>query len=1023
MGRIHYRLDYDDGGTWKDITDRVYTIDKFTSAGTGEIVSAQIMLDARFDNFVTGSEFDDDTATPEKKVRFDQFDEFRLTVWQSFKAVGSEDDDPAGGFPTDHYQRILILDNISPQKNDEGAFLLLDLFGRERYLQKMFFTGRYFWTSFQDMVETIIDAYNDNKGAAQPTIEYDDTSLDIPSHTIGTFEFGDNHTAYECLMDVVTRLELPVASGGGGTPYIMIFEDDGDDLKLIIRPLGEHEPEDSTFGHEDTPIGQDTNATFKPISLTEVKNPIRGNVVRVTGADNHGTFPSEIADFRSSIEEYTNLPLWRENTKYVNEAIVRHQNAVYRSTTDDNTDTPSSGTNWEQIRFNEYRKGEYNDPLDTTQYSPFTHDKHALFKNYAGGRKNGTTTYTLKEFEDGDAPSTWKSTDCVAFPDSNLVIRDGNAAWRDHVDFRITSSTQDIPSYLKYDGDNDNDGYFGLTALIVGNNIPSWVSSDTEDKNGRSYENALIQQDRDGDWIVFRNAEDHDECAVLDECKVYEYTRPLILPAELGGNLWRVTGTLTGTRSWVDITKTPFGADCFHWPYSIEKADSLLVTKGTGMGTTQTYVIGDSGGRISANTNDLFNLNGNQQREYFQDSALKIVYKSGLDEGIIKTAKVLIQNVTEFAEDLVGDISAGITTFIATGDVLKSLAAISDGIDSLYEFVSDTADSIGKFENMGWWCTLFEAPFPKTTLNGITESVGELYGGGDGESTSTKTPYLDLQNLTVTPSGKKGFKHADSNELTQTFGITFLFNFDVTLPSVFFTAGNLPFRCTMYDIFGNVWVADIAIRFQNETQHIILPWTAFSIYRARTPVSLRFEEAVQRFINPELRITEVFFRQFVKRITFQYQHPYDDVGTFDPLKLEVLLDRLFGTSLGTITYTGIIDAFGFITKAVAIAKDEDDHDYNMDNYVLDAPQKNYPGVSNVRQLQKVAEAELTRSKFRFDYWTIKVPGQTNLVAGDGVYVYDKHFVNDEGNKKLLYVRQGNLFHWRPQSGKCFYHYA
>ena len=1014
MTRIHCRLDYNpSANSWVDITDRVYTIDKFTSAGTGEIVSAQIMLDARFDNYVVTSNNNDKT--------FDQFDLFRLTVWSSFANPVSY-----SNIPNDHYSRQLILDDISPQKNDEGAFLLLNLFGRERYLQKMFFTGRYFWTSFKDMVKEIIKAYNDNRGTKQPRLVYD---LDnMPDYTIGTFEFGDNYTMYECLMDIVSRLELPISAGGGGTPYVLIFEDAGSspnsDLKLIIKPLGKTVPDDGEFGAEDTPIG--VASIHKPISLSEVKNPIRGNVVRVTGADNQGTFPSDLAEFRSAIEEYTNLPQWQDDIDYKKDSIVQYQNAVYRAKRDvvSNAET-SSAADWDKIKFNEYRKGEYNDMDDDLQYSPWTHDKHALFKNYAGGRLDGTNTKTLS-----NKPSGWKNIDCVSFPDSNLVIRDGNV-WRDHVDVVIENTDTEIPSHLNYEGETE--GYFGFTALIIGD-APNWI--DTEgtgtDKNGKSYTNALVQQDRDGDWIVFREPKAFDECAVLngDSTKgnrMYEYTKELITPdfIETGGHpgrKWRfqtIPDDIDDSElAWRDITITPLGADCFHWPYSIENTHSLLV-EGTGA-DDDPYRIGDSGGRISTDTNALFNLTGQQPNTYFQNSALKIVYKSGLSTNILNAAKILVGEVIEFAENLVGDLAEAATSFFAglTGNT-KDQKHFDDDTEgegmsnALYEFLESTSEVVGQFENQGWWCTLFEVPFPRSDLNGIDEKVGQLYGGGRGTNTTanpggTKTPYLDLQNLTVTATGKKGFKYDDSNELTPTDGIAFLFKFAISIPSIHFIAGNLPFRCTMYDIFGNVWVADVAVRFQNETQQIILPWTAFSLYRARTPVSLRASEAIQRAVTPELRITEVFHRQFVKRITFQYQHPYDDRGVFDPFRFEVLLDRIISTAFTEITYTGIIDAFHFITKAVAIAKDSDtsELEYRTANYVLDAPQKNYPGVSNVRQLQKVANAELVRSEFRFDTWTVKVPGQTNLRAGDKVYIQDKHFVdNDETTPKILYVRK------------------
>ena len=53
------------------------------------------------------------------------------------------------------YSRYLIQDDIAPQRNESGDHMILELFGREKYLQKMYFPGHYFFVSFKEMIITI----------------------------------------------------------------------------------------------------------------------------------------------------------------------------------------------------------------------------------------------------------------------------------------------------------------------------------------------------------------------------------------------------------------------------------------------------------------------------------------------------------------------------------------------------------------------------------------------------------------------------------------------------------------------------------------------------------------------------------------------------------------------------------------------------------------------------------------------------------------------------------------------------
>ena len=66
-------------------------------------------------------------------------------------------------------------------------------------------------------------------------------------------------------------------------------------------------------------------------------------------------------------------------------------------------------------------------------------------------------------------------------------------------------------------------------------------------------------------------------------------------------------------------------------------------------------------------------------------------------------------------------------------------------------------------------------PFPKTSYGGITEDVGDIYGGGTLTGTSAKKEpaTVDTQNMHMTHDGKNGFNHSSSEDFGQINAISF----------------------------------------------------------------------------------------------------------------------------------------------------------------------------------------------------------------------------------------------------------
>ncbi len=938
---IPYKLEYyGTGNTPIDITKSVTNISKFTDVGTGEIVSAVISLDARYGDHITESNSD---ATP----IIDQYDLFRLKI---------TDD------PDNSYTRYLIQDDISPQKNEEGTHVNLELFGRERFLQKMYFPGHFYFISFRDMIIKIRDFYNDNRGSSQPAIKVSSTDIDdIPLHTYGVFEFGEKTTVYDALMDVVNRLTLPIPAGGAGRYFGLTFSDEtqtGFTMLMRIKAQG---------SLPTSPLTLD-----KPIKITEVKQPAIGNIVVIRGQEGSGSFPREPALWRSLVEEFENLPLWNNTITYKNGSYVRYGNSVYQARNDHNASKilPTVTASWNVIKFSDYVTAYTGS--SSFQYSPYTADKQAVWRNWCGnsGANNGNS-FLINAVPVGK--DAYKSL-CVT--DSNLVIRDSNA-WRDWADFRVID-INDIPTAYLYKQTTTANTiqkrtYFGMRILLDSElGTPAGVFSNgsggwATDKFGKSYENSIVMQDRDGDYIVIKSAERFDECPVLSEGIMYEYNTPNTQGGATGTQVLRGKASVVADSNnvaWRNVSKSILGNDCFHYPNIFENTDGL---------------IGES-------SDSLVTLDNGSDR-FTDNSAIKIQYTFG-------------------ETDVVGDIVQKILGSSIFGAVINLFAP--NGTDlKPYTVEEENKIYVTEVYNAGWWSTLWETPFPKSTHNGIGEDVGALFGG----NADRKTPVLDLNNLNFTPSGKTGYGHEDSDQLGVIDGFKFLFNFDVEGIDLQSWGGNIPCRAVIYDLLGNVWKSDIDYRFQGDTQEMDFPLSSFSIYRSRIQPAFKLSNAISRIITPELKITEIFERRLVKKINFHVLLSHDDAGRYDPITWEGFLRKIitFVTDT-TVTYTGIIDAFHFTKTPIAIARDDIDTTNSVSDRHLMAPIKEYPKISNIAQLGKIASAELDIAKHRQDLWTARYESRADIRAEDSVYIHDEDFIAEEDktgsdNTRKLIVRK------------------
>lgn len=923
-------------GTAKDITQFVVQIDSCKFQGTGKIRSASLMFDATDGAFITNKDYQGLDNTP----IFNQFDPMKIT-WT----------DDNGNIKA----LIVEVDQEFGQKTNKGILLPLEFKGREAVLQRRKVTAFYQFKTPNFVINDLILRYNTDRGTDEPEIF---TSLfgantnQAPDNIVNIYDFTREISFYDAIMQVISRLNQPIGSGGAGDFFSFTFGDrdildpPNTGLILFINSQGGL----GTTTIQSTPDNPLHSLTYQIHSET-------GNQVFVRGQEGTGYLPTDFHEFISFVEEINNYPAYDAAQTYVTGIFVRGgDNNIYVATASVPINTPPPNISFWDLE----------QPITIipfSNYSPWTNNKAVETKNSCG---NATTVFANGTF---NAPT---------FPDGNMVIREGfNSADGSFTFFRDfamarTNDSATIPNFY-FDFAGVDGFYNGLRVLVdtsLGAVGGAFVGTD---KFGRTFADALVIFDG-FEWIVIREFNTStsfqigDQVVVLEEGLTFEWNVPIQDQNDFANAhthsgfspKFRGTG-IPSTAAWRDVSDTAGGNDVFHHPKNIEVTQGLFPK----------------------------DIDGDSYVGFVTNSAIKITFEYDL---FVEINQFLCK-FTSFFDNIYNKL---IDLSQATDDIFQTL------FEPTTAQIDDT--KVPAYYDFGWWYML-PFPYPFTKQNGSTFSVGDLYGAAPGLNQKEQFAVLDLQNANYSHSGFVGLNHIQVEDMGAPFtGIHFYFNFEIqvgggTQPF----QGNMEFIVTAYDDLSQVWRTTFTYRLMGDTQEINIPFSSFTVDRpSRTPWGIR--TALQNIVVPEIEIRSIFEPKRVRFITFQLAQSYDSDLRFLAVNLDNLITLGYG--LGLVKFVGIIDALTLTKQPFTSSGVITDRIINPDTI-------QQTNVRNLRQLRSVAIANKDISGLQFEEYTVVENGRADLNTEQTIILDDIDMIKfaDSGahTRKLILMEEDLSF--------------
>ena len=337
-----------------------------------------------------------------------------------------------------------------------------------------------------------------------------------------------------------------------------------------------------------------------------------------------------------------------------------------------------------------------------------------------------------------------------------------------------------------------------------------------------------------------------------------------------------------------------------------------------------------------------------------------------------------------------------------------------------YDWSEETHDTKSWYSAGAWLCLRF--PFPKMKWDSSVGNVGSLYGGS--KSTSL-VPHLDMQNMTYTSDGKKGFNQGVSSEdlgpissIDFSLVIKYIANKNAGAGGGYqiLAKEDFKFRCFIIDKFDNVVFQDFTILFNGDWEPVSLPLSGFETYRGRRPIYLDgfWEDLV--IPPPESREVAQIRWDKVAMLCIASTDSYDETGRYRGAS-----GNTWGTgsaiwnsqTMSTLEVTIGIDALRF-GKPLLTNSGQVTGLNNEPEFVQS------PDIVIYDQLKNNTLAELEKHKFKNKRYDITTQGQFDIQFGDYFVFKDAEIVDESydstANQIKLVAKHIEYEFSKPDSG-------
>jgi len=288
-------------------------------------------------------------------------------------------------------------------------------------------------------------------------------------------------------------------------------------------------------------------------------------------------------------------------------------------------------------------------------------------------------------------------------------------------------------------------------------------------------------------------------------------------------------------------------------------------------------------------------------------------------------------------------------------------------------------------------CINLRAPFSHSSYNGAT--IGDLFGS---DGTVREPVTFDTNNLDYSSNSKRGFNHNRADEYGPLSAIRFMTDFEWRFQAdgsgALIAKGNIPCKCFMYDIHGNVVTADFTISHNNNWEEITIPFTSFNNYRARIPLSL--ESLGSNVFLEELEILERFDYTNIRKIGFQWMGPYDEDGRYSILLSSFgslypsLIDIINGATADAFNIKWKIDAFHFVKPLLSVSAPV------TTGRAMFTEFDEEPLIYNRYQLDQANLAKLEQDRLRFRAYEIVTEGRFDINLFESFNLTNADIIND-----------------------------